>query len=197
MREFNYDAYIEMANNMQLDVYIPHNISASQLGKVYNSVMEKADGWVLFLDSDAMLLHPKWYDICMRAIYVLGDEAGFISCLTNRIGHALQRHCQYRGDDMKEHTQIAIAVEKSLRREYLDVTNDKGISGHFILTNKEVWSKSRKFKEGLGVLGTDNSYHYAVRDAGYKVFIMKDMYVYHRYARYWKGKNYKSGEWDR
>ena len=71
---------------ISLDVRIPY-LPNKELGRAYNEAMETVRSWVMFIDSDVFLrTQPKWYDICMEAIRRVGHDAGFITCVTNRIG---------------------------------------------------------------------------------------------------------------
>ena len=49
-----------------------------------------------------------------------------------------------------------------------------------MLVKKSAWLESDRFKEA-GLLGIDNSIHYAIRNMGGKVGLMKGVYVQHYY----------------
>ena len=180
---------------MKMEVIIPHDADEKNLGAVYNMAMKKADDWVLFMDSDAFLLHPKWYDICIRAIAREGYGAGLMTCYTNRLGCSQQIINRNSGHDILEHTQIAIDVEKENRNQVENYTNGKRMSGHLMLTHRDAWERCGGFAEGVGVIGTDTRYHGAIESAGYKVLLLKDLYVYHRYERYWRLPEWQNGAW--
>lgn len=173
-----------------LDKCIPHNENPLLIVDEYNRYMEQAKEWVCFLDSDAMFLHPRWNYIMLRAIESLGKEAGLITCMTNRIGHKTQLSIDCpQDDDIVKHTKYSIAIEEKNRGVYYNCENEMPMSGHFMLTHKEAWKKANGFRtHNNGFLGVDNNYFRDIKKAGYKIFLMKDMYVYHRYHRYWKKK---------
>ena len=178
---------------IKLDKCIPHNENPLKIQDEYNRYMEQAEDWVCFIDSDAMFLHPKWNTILLRAIKNLGKEAGFITCMTNRIGHDHLRDLRApTSDDIQEHTLYAIANEQKNRNIYINTKKLNPLSGHMILTHKKAWEKSGGFRTyNKGFLGVDNNYYRDVRKVGYETYIMMDMYIYHRYNRYWKNKQFK------
>lgn len=150
--------------------------------------MKSVSGWALILDWDVALVNIRWYDICQEHIARLGKAAGLISCMTNRIGCPIQRApmVDIHSDDLNYHRAFALRTEKLYRGQSENVT-EKGwmLSGMFFLTHRDVWDKvggapAEKF------IGFDNWYHARVREAGYEIHVMRDLYVYHGYKRLWK-----------
>jgi len=180
---------------IKFDKCIPHNEDPLLIPDEYNRYMEQSEDWVCFIDSDAMFIHPKWHTILLRAIKNLGKKAGFITCMTNRVGHlsCIPSDCP-QDHDIEKHTKYAIENEKKNREVYFNTKDLNPLSGHVILTHREAWEKSGRFRTAnKGFLGVDNNYYRDVRKAGYETYIMKDMYVYHRYTRFWKKKDFR--EW--
>jgi len=162
-----------------------------RLGQACNRAMQHADGWVLILDHDTYLCNPNWYDICQQAITTLGPTAGLLTCVTNRIGCALQRakHA-VRGDDLAEHiTAARRQYDEYAATPYVDVTDNREhvLSGFFFLTHKEAWTMAGGFADKF--IGMDNAYHRAIVGAGYRVYVMRHLYTYHAYKRFWKDNN--------
>jgi len=169
---------------ISLDVRIPY-LPNKELGRAYNDAMETVRSWVMFIDSDVFLrTQPKWYDICMEAIRRVGHDAGFITCVTNRIGCPAQRCGDApKSDDIAEH--IAYAEKRFQKYGYSTVEIPRvRPSGMLFITHKAAWQKAGKFPSGF--LGVDNRYAGAVKNAGYKVYLMEGLYVYHSYKREWK-----------
>lgn len=184
-----------------IDVVIPY---ASKDGKVdknlgaeYNRIMEKADRPVLFLDQDVYVsLNPNWYQMCMDAVKQLKkDRWGWITCLTNKIGCPHQRVeiGPQAPDDISFHRGIAADLWKpnvdSVRKwhpEEWEANGDKTAwpSGFFLLTNPEAWKAAGGFKDGHQ--GVDNDYARKLVGAGYEIWQMTGLYVYHRYDRIYK-----------
>lgn len=163
-----------------MQVVIPYK--PGDLGECYNEYMSKAEDWVLFLDHDVLLLNPHWYKICMNVINQWGHNAGFITCVTNRIGCRWQKAgSDIQNDDIKYHLNFA----KNLYLEHGNDSNEilqnsSPLSGFFILTHKEAWEKSGRFKSGF--LTVDNDYDNKIQTAGYKRVIIPGLYCYHMYT---------------
>lgn len=171
---------------MFIDVRIPWE-PGKRLGFAFNRMMQTVSGWVLILDWDVALLNINWYDICLKTIEKVGDNAGLISCLTNRIGCLLQKakDCP-SNDDIESHRIYAKALELQSRNYIIDVTGEQWkLSGMFFLTNKKVYEKIGPVPNDK-FIGLDNWYHDRVKEAGYKIYIMTNLYVYHGYKRLWK-----------
>lgn len=168
-----------------LEIRIPFDSDRNHLGRAYNEAMTTVSDWVLFIDHDVFLVNPNWHKICLKAIEKFGHTAGWLSCRTNRIAcpHQLWYN-EAEGDDLKKHLEIAFERAESQKGIYTDVTDLGFLSGFFILTHKEAWQKSGGFVEGF--LGVDNNYHISLKNAGYKILVMEELYCYHRYGRYWQ-----------
>jgi GT2 family glycosyltransferase len=157
-----------------------------KLGFAYNREMEHVDEWVIFIDYDVMLLNPHWYDICLNAIQKVGHDAGWITCYTNRIGckHQALGIDNVESHDIRYHQQIAKKMYDTKRGKIRDLTDQPGqLSGMFILTNKKAWKATGGFKTD-GFYGVDNDYSRRIRLAGYRLYLMEDLYVYHSYFRF-------------
>jgi GT2 family glycosyltransferase len=164
-----------------IDIVIPWQ--PGNLGAAYNQTMEKADGWVCFLDHDILMLNPDWYFMIQRTVRQLGKTAGWITGMTNRIACA-QQYCPEAptGDNILDHMTFAkrqyLKYGDELREANYDDTNF-GFSGFMILTHREAWEKTPGFMDGF--LGVDNEYHKSVCKAGYKSYVLPGLYMYHIY----------------
>lgn len=174
---------------MNLDIRIPFNIDRYKLGESYNDALISTHDWILLLDHDVFLINPNWYKICLNAITKIGHQAGLISCRTNAAACPHQKINNIKGHDLDIHFEIAKNREKEFKSQYTDISNAKIndprnlISGFFMITHKEVWAKVGGFAQGF--LGIDNDYHKRIIFAGYKVYIIEELYCYHRYKRFW------------
>jgi GT2 family glycosyltransferase len=168
-----------------IDVRIPWE-PGRKLAAAYTRIIESVSGWVLILDADVMLgLTNGWYDECQRAIDTLGERAGWITCRTNRIGCALQKHPEYEGDDLNIHRNIANALYCGRRGTYQDVTDASGkLSGFFMLSHKAALSSILPLPDKF--LGLDNWIGDRLKEKGYRLYVMEGLYVYHGYKRLWK-----------
>lgn len=172
----------------RIDVCIPWDEDRN-LGAAYNRAMSRRGvDWMLFIDHDVLLLNARWYHHCKQLIAVYGKSLGFGTCWTNQINcHAqrLPKIIEKRRFDINYHCTIAEEIEAKASGKHREFTDDKyPFSGFFMLTHKEAWKKVGGFKDGF--LGVDNAYFSAVQKAGYKTVRMNGLYVFHRYARYWK-----------
>lgn len=175
-----------------IDVKIPFSLRKEDLGKVYNEAMETAKSdWVLLLDHDIFLVDPNWYRKSVEAVDKIGKQAGWITVGTNAIGNPLQKLHNNPTQDMDWHLKYSQELDKQYRGLVEDVTSaywpntPRLLSGLFILTHKQAWEDAGKFPLDM-FLGLDNEYHKRLVNKGYKLFMIKDLYLYHRYYRLWK-----------
>ena len=196
---------------MFIDVKIPWE-PGKKLGYAINRSMDTVDGWVLILDHDVFLsLNPLWYKICQNAIEKVGNDAGWLTCSTNAIGCPLQKadfsHKQmeflyskrFDSSNMNDHFNIAQEIYRKHQGEVIDITESAKrhkLSGLFILTHKTVYDRVKSmfgFPDNK-FLGWDNYYNDRLIDLGYRLYLMKDLYVYHGYKRLWKKEEWGKKE---
>lgn len=164
------------------------------LGAYYNREMEALpddQDWCIFVDGDACFTTPN-HGHQIQDIFNAHPEYGLFTCMTNRVGTKYQcieglfhetdfRHIFQKGKNVQVHDYLKVQ----------DITNEDPLSGVMIALRKAEWKKSGGFKEGIGFLGVDNSIHYAIRNAGGKVGLMKGVVLFH-YYRMLTGVNDKS-----
>jgi len=185
---------------MELTTRIPYE-PEKMLGYAYKTEMETVKDYVIWLDHDVLIgLNPLWNDICRNAIEQVGNDAGIITCYTNRIGCPLQKMptVETKKDDLNYHFELAEKVYKTNKGKITDITDDAKrwkISGFFILTSKKVFSKVAAMYDlpDSKFLGFDNWYGQRVIDLGYKIYRMDDLYVLHTYKRLWKNGTWGTG----
>jgi GT2 family glycosyltransferase len=174
----------------------------------YNEAMDSSTAeWVLLLDWDLFNCNPYWYDMCVSAIQQCGDRAGWITCVTNRIGSNSQKAKFFMPEDdpppMGHNLSEHMLYGRRLHRKYnaLDDTGQlvkakvqrfKGaLSGFFILTSKTAWKAAGGFDEKRKrLMGVDNIYSRDICRAGYQLWGMPGLYFYHIYrekTRLWRG----------
>lgn len=173
---------------MNIDVRIPYD-SNRDVGAAYNRALATVEDWVLFIDHDVFLVNDMWHAICQDAIKSLGHRAGWISCRTNAVAcphQVIKGHL--KNHDLGYHMEIAKNLEMAYPGVYTDVTDViVPLSGFFILTHRKAWQNAGGFPEGFP--GIDNEYHRRLAKAGYRIFIMEELYCYHRYKRFWADDN--------
>ena len=159
-----------------MNILTTNGFTKGSYGGWMNKIMETSPSkWVMFHDHDIFLFNG-WYDKLLEAIKEQ-PEAGLFTCVTNRIGNTQQRIKNApQGNDLIKHAKFAKTIEGSL----LEAT--RPISGLIMLTNRDAWKKSGKFRTN-GIIGVDNNYHGKISRAGYKTYIIRNLYVYHWYRQ--------------
>lgn len=160
---------------------IPFSIEAN-IGREYNCIMKSCScNWVGFADHDIFLANPHWYKMFVDAISVLGDKAGFIGCVTNRIGSQLQKVVAEKNNDIKYHKTLAERIYKENGNAVQDVTDSQFCpSALMFVTPKKAWYETGGFREN-GLVGVDTDYVNKLKAKGYKIYLLKGLYVYHWY----------------
>ena len=195
---------------MHIDVRIPWE-PGKRLGFAINRAMDTVRDWVLILDHDVFLsLNPNWYEICQNAIEKVGHGAGWITCTTTNIGNPSQKAAfnidpndfpympNFGTTDIDMHFKLAQDIYRANKGKVVDITElskKRKLSGFFILTHKTAYEKVKK-NYGLPddkFLGWDNYYADRLMNCGYKLYIMKDLYVWHGYRRLWKNPSWGKG----
>lgn len=164
---------------MKLWPMIPSSLERN-LGRAYNEAMALIpDGdWALMVDHDAILgLTRDWHQMLDEAIRFMPNAGAFVA-VTNRIDAVWQRaeEADPNNHDICYHTRIALARRE--RRTLLDITHTKGFGGVTFALSKAAWRKAGGFADGL--LCVDHSIFFRLRDAGYRIYLMENLYVYHR-----------------
>jgi hypothetical protein len=150
------------------------------LGAAYNREMERLpDGdWALMQDHDSILgLTRDWHRVVMEAIAFMPDAGAFVA-VTNRIAAEWQKakEAEWDNHDIGYHTKIA--AERLKRRFLLDITDTKGFGGVCFALSKAAWAEAGGFADGL--LCVDHSIHFRLRAAGRRIYLLENLYVYHR-----------------
>lgn len=146
------------------------------LGRAYNEAfgLVGPDDWLCLLDHDMQFTTPLWRRQLREAVAVEPD--GCFTAITNRMASRWQVAPEApRGDDMLQHR--AIGQQRLKVRTLLDVTDTQGWGGVLMLVSKRAWLDAGGFVDGL--LCVDHMFHYALRGAGHKVWLIESLYVYH------------------
>ncbi len=179
---------------MFIDVRIPWE-PGKRLGYACNRIFKTVEDWGLILDWDVTLLNINWYDLCLEAIEKVGHNAGLISCVTNRIGCPMQKQplsdTLRESDNIGEHVNVSCVAQMQYGNDLngsgiVDVTDSHHkLSGMFFLTRRKVWDEVGGVPDDK-FLGMDNYYHDRVKEAGYRIYVMRNLYIFHNYRRQWK-----------
>ncbi len=161
---------------------VPYVINQN-VGIAYNRIMNELNGWVGFMDHDIYFANAGWYELFVDAIDRLGKKAGFITCVTNRIGCQLQKQpgVDRNNHDIRYHKKMARQVYDQSGNEIIDITESPfSPSALVFITHKEAWQKVGGFSERKHI-GCDNDYCGRLKCEGYRLFLIKGLYVYHWY----------------
>ena len=165
---------------MWIEVVIPFD-EHGWLASAYNRALEEGTSeWILFLDHDVFLCNPRWYQMCLRAIESVKDDksAAVITCAAGGQRH----HSVLKNGELS--SSIEYFIEQS-RKKYKEWGNtvqkiDVNFAGYFMLLNRDI-AKSMQFKQvGKTINNIDTDFAKRLFAAGYGVYYMPGLYVYHR-----------------
>lgn len=148
----------------------------ANLGLAYNESMERAPpgSWVSFKDHDAMFTTGQWGYQVKEAIACMPTAGAFVG-MTNRIAAPWQRCGDEKSNDLAYHR--AFGAQRKKVRTLLDITDTKGWGGVFFVLSRDAWERVGGFAHGLGCV--DHSIHFRLRDAGYRIWLIEGLYLYH------------------
>jgi GT2 family glycosyltransferase len=156
---------------------IPYALDCN-LGREYNEAMDRVgeDEWACILDHDMMFTTAHWYRDLVAAIRTAPE--GCFTAVTSRMASPWQVAAEARqsSDRILEHRKIG-SERRTTRRTLLDVTDTKGWGGVLMLFPKRAWREAGGFVDGL--LCVDHCFHYALRDAGRRIYMIESLYLYH------------------
>ena len=152
------------------------------LGAAYNRIMETvpSDGWMAFLDHDAMFTTEGWRDQ-LRAAIAENDNPGLFAAMTNRIGRKTQiaPGCP-QGHQLEDHRVFGEKLLKEHGGCGRDITNQRSpLSGVVMCISRRGWEKMEGFHDGF--FGVDNWAHRDMKKTGLRVYLLPGLYVYHVY----------------
>jgi len=170
---------------MYIDVRIPVD-EKRRLAQAYNLAL--ADGvseWVLFLDHDVFLCNPHWYQMCIEAIEALRIDplTACIGCMCG--GERLHKDVVRQGVDYEEpdsNIENHIQISKGVYYKYGNLLQriHEHVPGFFMLLKREV-AKEIGFKQYKpNINNIDVDFGKRLMEAGYHIYLMRGLYVYHR-----------------
>jgi len=148
------------------------------LGRAYNEAMAllpSDDDWNVFLDHDAIWTTREWYRQITEAVARV-PNAGIITAIASRGWQSWQWTGQQPDNhDMAWHRKMGL--QRLNTKTLLDVTQASGIAGVVMVISKRAWKKVGGFVDGMYCV--DHGMHFALADAGYRIYVHEGLYVYH------------------
>ena len=131
--------------------------------------------WVILLDHDAIFMHPNWYSLCVNAVKQF-PEAGMFTCWASKIGAKEQ---QAEGSPINV-APLAIHRDfaRNLWQKHKFTVEEifSHVSGVMMMIRKDVFLKVGCKK---GFFGVDWDLTKRIREAGFKIYRINGLYVYH------------------
>lgn len=165
--------------NPKVHVMIPF-ATDKQFGKALNEMMAfiPDDDFVCFLDHDVLLLTPDAITHLHEYARLYPDS--LLTCYTNRVGWKPQ--CL--NGIVSENDSIRVHILKAQKQKILLYQVEElktTISGFLMMFSKKLWNDCSHFTEDKQILGVDNNWSARVLQHGYKIHLMKGLYVWHSY----------------
>jgi len=160
-------------------------------GKTLNHYMEllpSDNDWAVIRDGDTMFLTEDWGNHIYEIIEKVPD-AGIITCYSNRVG---KNHGQrWKGvispnPDIAHHRKVALQNRKKNGNSITPLNN--WITGVLMVVKKKTWKKV-PFPENHRILNVDKFFSRNMLRAGYQIYRMDGMYLFHYYRLLEGAKN--------
>lgn len=179
---------------MWIDVRIPFDEN-NQLAAAYNrSLADGVSEWVLFLDHDVFLCNPLWYVMCLEAVRSLQHDpkAACIGCVSGGDRH--KRTMLQLGPpnaNIEDHIEMAksryLEYGNTLQRIHMHTP------GFFMLLNRRIAEVVGFEQRKSSINNIDKLFGDKLIEAGYHIYHMPGLYVYHRRGMKHLQKEFKNG----
>lgn len=159
----------------------------------YMTLLPKDDDWACFLDGDTAFLRPDWGRVIDEYVRRY-PGTGLFTCYASRCHYLCQRveDADMCNDSILYHKDIADRLATG-RFEVVEVK--RRVAGHLLLIKKSTWKRIRNavavMTRNKKVLGIDTKISSAVMASGFRILVMKDIYLFH-YLRMKEGIDNKS-----
>lgn len=136
------------------------------------------DDAAVIKDHDVLLTTNDWYPRIERH---LANGMQFGTCFTNRLYSGFQIHPDAPTLNLDEaHVTFGKHLARANDGKVTDHSNGKLASGHFLVITKKAWDLITPL-ETTTIVKLDNEIHTKLREKKIPLFLMEDVYVYHRY----------------
>ena len=178
---------------MHIEVKIPVD-KGSHLADAYNLALKEGDSeWVLFLDHDVFLCNPRWYAMCLKAIDTLSVNPKAVCITCESGGSWLKKHRNKIVPAPIADIEYHIAVSKKYYYKFGNMVQRRHqhATGFFMLLKREVAQEIGFIQKTPSINNVDVDFGTRLMAAGYHIYIMKGLYVYHRRGMRFLRKDFK------
>lgn len=140
------------------------------------------DDWVCLRDGDTAFLRHDYGHTIQRYIDQYQDT-GIFTCYASRCHYRCQvlNVADMENDSILFHHQRAVECATNLKGQIVEL--DRKIAGHLMVIRKSTWKKVRgnvfKRAAGKNILGVDTQISKAMLSAGFKIRLMRELYILH------------------
>jgi GT2 family glycosyltransferase len=166
---------------MWIDVRIPFDEN-NLLALAYNRALEEGSSeWVLFLDHDVFLCNPRWYEMCLKAIEIVerDPKAAMIGC---ECGGEHHKRSVAESGVPTDRLELYIDSSKNYYYQYGNSLQriEEHVPGYFMLLRRDVAKKIGFQQRRRSINNIDVDFGQRLLKAGYHVYQMRGLYIYHR-----------------
>ncbi len=166
---------------MWIDVCIPFD-EKGELAMAYNRALRQGDSeWILFLDHDVFLCNPRWYEMSLEAIESVRQDPLAV-CIGCECGG--EHHKRTMKMDGPPNTSIKDHINESKRRYGIHGNMIERIyvhvPGFFMLLKRDVACEIGFVHQQSGINNIDTDFGERLIHAGYHIYQMRGLYIYHR-----------------
>jgi GT2 family glycosyltransferase len=160
--------------------------------KHINLVTDPKD-WIVLRDGDTAFIRPDWGNVIKSYIEKYPDT-GLFTCYASRCHYQCQisEFAQMENPNILFHAKIADKHAELFKGQVDEVS--RRIAGHLMVIQRKTWSRIRAevYREAADktIRGVDTKISYAVLNAGLKIRLMKELYIFH-YLRMAEGIGYR------
>ena len=157
-----------------------------RLTESYANIFNRVDHdeWACILDGDAMFTTRTFGHQIQEVIDKHGSNYKVLTCMTNRVANTQQVvPGTWDSNDISYHRAKGDEIWDSWFTQVDDITNSSLFSGVMILMQGKTWRQMESALEASSrmMLGVDNDIHQEAKKLGYKVGLMRGIYVMHYY----------------
>jgi GT2 family glycosyltransferase len=181
-------------NNFMLWFCTPYDFDKKLLYSIdrYFDLIKNPEDWLVIMDGDTAFLRSDFGEV-INSYVTLYPETGLFTCYASRCHYATQvpEGVDMSRDSILYHRQVADFCSEKFKNKTIEI--NRRIAGHLMVIQKKTWNIIRNevfYKaEKKFILGVDTKISWAILDFGFKILMMKELYIFH-YLRLKEGFDY-------